>query len=87
MLVLYYSVSVVQVTDQIAFTSEGFHTLRTGPGFISWWRGDIAGVVVESLVAGQELFLSEGLATLHHGAGEGFETSVDQVVTVQVFPD
>ena len=77
----------VEVTDQIAFTPEGFLTLRTGPGFISGGRGDIAGVVVQSLVSGEKLFLSECLATLHHGAGEGFETSVDQVVTVKVAPD
>ena len=77
----------VEVADQIAFTSESLLTLRTGPGFISRGRGDIAGLVVQSLVPGEKLFLSEGLAALGDWVEEGFEASVDQIVAVQVFPD
>ena len=81
-----YSVSL-EVTDQIAFTPESFLTSRTCPGLDSRDRGNIAGVVVLSPVSGEQAGLSEGLAAVRHGAVEGFETCVDQVVTVQVFLD
>ena len=81
-----YSVSL-QVPDQIAFTPESFLTSRTYPGFDSRDRRNIAGVVVQSPVSGEQAGLSEGLAAVRHGAVEGFETCVDQVVTVQLFLD
>ena len=80
-----YPVSV-EVTDQVAFMPECFLTVRTGPGLISGGRGDIAGVVVQSPVSGQQAFLSEGPAAPRHRAVEGFEASVDQIVAVQAFP-
>ena len=81
-----YSVTL-EVPDQITFTPESFLTARTCPGPDSRDRGNIAGVVVQSPVSGEQAGLSEGLTAVRHGAVEGFETSVDQVVTVQVFLD
>ena len=81
-----YSVTL-EVPVQIAFTPESFLTLRTYPGLDSRDRGNIAGVVVLSPVSGEQAGLSEGLAAVRHGAVEGFETCVDQVVTVQACLD